>query len=162
MSQRAYITVGSPKLDQDTKKFATFFLSNSGHMPSGPIEAVVHEATVNLSVPNSKPDIQTAVEAAWKRHSLAPLPPGQDLFAIQVPVREFSESRFTSQGAYQTVLIAGRITYNDGFPDDSQQEWPFCFQSVLNLKLFFAPCDARLVIPQMEARDGYPRNGQTD
>jgi hypothetical protein len=164
ISQRASITTGPPKLDPATK-FATFFLSNVGHMPSGPIEVAVHEATVNSSVPNSKLDIKTAVEYGWKRHKLAPVPPGQDLFGLSVPVREFSEAKFTPQGAYQSILIAGRVTFGDGFPDDGQQEWPFCFQSVYHLvlkQLFFVPCDAGVVIPQMEDRDGYPNNEQND
>jgi hypothetical protein len=46
VTERAYITIGSPTLDT-TMKIANFFLSNTGHIPSGKIEIVVHEATMN-------------------------------------------------------------------------------------------------------------------
>jgi hypothetical protein len=164
IGQRAYVTAGSPQLDAGSKT-VTFYLSNGGRMPSGPIEAVVHEATVNSASPNLKPDPRNAVEYHWKRSKLAPMPAGLDLFGLVVPVPDFSEQKFTPEGAYQAMLIAGRLTYSDGFPDDGQQEWPFCFQSVYHLalkKIFFVPCEAALVIPRMESRDGYPLNEESD
>jgi hypothetical protein len=110
ISERAYITVGSPTLDTTTK-FANFLLSNNGHIPSGNIEIIVHEATVNSSIPNAPPNIATAVEYHWKRHKLSPMPPSNNAFGIQVPLREFAQDKYTTQGAYQGVLIAGRVFY---------------------------------------------------
>jgi hypothetical protein len=63
------------------------------------------------------------------------------------------------------MLVAGRVTYDDGFPDDGQQEWPFCYQTnyhVLLKQIVLVPCDAARWIPVLEKRDGYPRNEQND
>jgi hypothetical protein len=125
----------------------------------------VHEATVNSSTPNAIPDVGQAVEYHWKRHKLAALPPGKDLVGYAVPIREFSEDKFTSQGAYQAIIVSGRVIYYDGFPDDSPQQWMFCFQTVYHLtlkKIFLVSCDAESVIPKMEVRDGYPHNEAND
>lgn len=158
VTERAYITVGSPTLDATTK-FITLFLSNSGHIPSGNIEVVVHEATMNLSTPNIEANIFDAVEYHWKRHRLSGIPPSINFMGLMVPAPQFSEDKFTPQGAYQAVVVAGSVSYSDGFPDDGPQTWPFCFGSVYHLTLkqiFLVPCDPGLVIPQMENHDGYP------
>ena len=163
VAERAYITTDTPTFDLTTK-FLNFSITNSGHIPSGNIEIAVHEATVNPSIPNLPPDVGNAVEYHWKRHKLSSLPPGKGSVLL-VPIRAFSEDKFTPQGAYQAILVAGRVGYYDGFPDDPLQQWSFCFQSVYHLtltKIFLVSCDAELVIPQMKNRDGYPRNEAND
>lgn len=160
VAERAYITTDTPTLDPATK-FINFFVTNSGRIPSGPVETVVHEATVNSSIPNVPPNAAQATEYHWKRHRVASLPPGKDLIGFAVPVRAFDSTKFTDQGAYQSLVVAGQVTYSDGFPDDSQQQWLFCFQSVYHLtlkRIFLVPCDPERVIPQMEKRDGFPQN----
>jgi hypothetical protein len=160
VTERAYITTGRPTLDQ-TNKAISFFINNKGHIPSGNIEIIVHEATVNSSVPNVNPDISKSGEYYWQRHHLAPLPPGDDAFGLAVPVRAFDASKYTLDGVYQSILVAGQISYFDGFPDDGSQQWLFCFETVYHLilkQIFVVPCEPEKVIPQMENRDGYPRN----
>jgi hypothetical protein len=162
ISTRAYVTMGSPTLDTKTK-FINLFMNNVGHIPSGNIEVVIHGVTSNATTPNLRPD--TTVESHWKRHKLYSLPPGNDLVGFKVPISKFSESKFTPEGAFQTIVVAGRVVYQDGFPDDGQQEWAFCFSSVYHLTLkqiFFQPCDPALFIPQMERVDGYPANEAND
>lgn len=164
VTERAYITVGSPTLDPTTK-FINFLLSNNGHIPSGNIEIIVHEATMNTSRPNVAPNINEAVEYHWKRHKLTGLPPGPNFFGMKVPIREFSEDKFKPEGAYQAVLVAGRVRYDDGFANDGSQTWPFCFQSqyqTILKQIFLVPCDPDPVIPLMEKRDGYPNNEASD
>ena len=87
ITQRAYITTDSPTFDSATK-FINFFISNTGHIPSGQIEITVHEATMNSMVPNVKPDIETAVEASWQRHNIPSLPSGGNLVGFEIPVPE--------------------------------------------------------------------------
>ncbi len=160
VAERAYITVGSPMFDPATK-FLTFSLSNYGHIPSGKIEIVVHEATMNSSTPNVEPNINNAVEYHWDRHKLAGAPPSPNFFGFTVPIREFSQDKFSPQGVYQAILVAGGVSYDDGFPEDGMQTWPLCFSSVYHLvlkEIFWVPCDAERLLPIMEKRDGYPNN----
>lgn len=48
LSERAYIAFGAPKMDY-TKKTITLEWINTGHIPSGPMEIIAHEATFNLA-----------------------------------------------------------------------------------------------------------------
>jgi hypothetical protein len=164
VSERAYITTDTPIFDLTTKTLA-FDITNSGHIPSGLIEIIAHESTSNATRATI-PEIASAVEYHWKRHKVAALPPGKGLFSFLVPVHAFSEDKFKpDEGTYQLILVAGKISYYDGFPDDDRQEWLFCFQSVYHLdlkRIVFVYCDPERVIPQMENRDGYPRNEAAD
>jgi len=160
VSERAYITTDGPVLDPTTK-FVTMGLINDGHIPCPHSETVAHEATVNMPVLNVAPDIKDAVEFHWKSNR-GPISPGRNLVTLAIPTA-FSESKFTPQGAFQAILIAGTVTYEDGFADDGPQQWAFCFQSVYHLtlkKIFWVACDPTIVLPQMEKLDGYPNNEQ--
>jgi hypothetical protein len=93
------------------------------------------------------------------------MPPSTNTFAIMVPVPQFSEDKFTAQGAYQQLIVAGRVPYDDGFPDDGPETSPFCFGSIYHLtfkQIIWVPCDPELVIPKMEHHDGYPGNEAND
>jgi hypothetical protein len=126
ITERAYVTAASPHLDIATK-FITFFLSNNGHIPSGNINVVVHEATIDSQVANSTLDIRTAAEYHWKRHKLGSMPPGNNIFELKIPIRHFLPDKYTPDGVFQAMLVAGRVEYYDGFPDDGPQLWTFCF-----------------------------------
>ena len=165
VSQRAYITTDTPTLDITTKVIS-FGISNTGRIPSGNIEAVVHAATINSEISNRfTPESDTTSEFNWRRHLLSPLPPGKDLITLAVPIPNFSEFKYAPQGVYQLILFSGRVVYDDGFSDDGQQEWPFCYQTTYHVilkRIFLVPCSAARWIPVLERRDGYPRNEQTD
>ena len=75
ISERAYITADTPILNKIDKIIA-FDITNSGHIPSGNIEVIAHEATFNVSR-NVPPEIASATEYHWKRHKVASLPPGK-------------------------------------------------------------------------------------
>jgi len=163
VTERAYITTDGPVLDPGTK-FATLHLNNDGHLPCPDSETTAHEATVNMSIANAAPNIKEAVEFHWKS-TRGQIPPGQNHVTLAIPVTAFSEAKFGPQGAYQAIFIAGRIKYEDGFPDDPLQKWSFCFQSVYHLtlkQLFWVSCDPSLILPQMEKLDGYPNNEQNN
>jgi hypothetical protein len=65
--------------------------------------------TMNLSKPNAEANVSDAMEYHWKRHKLSGLPPGVNLFGVKIPVREFSQDKFKPEGAYQVVVVAGRV-----------------------------------------------------
>jgi hypothetical protein len=165
VTERAYITAVQPTLDQPGK-FIYFYTNNSGHLPSGKIEAVIHEATFNFPATDAPIDTKYAVEYHWKRHKLASLPPGTGLFRFVIPVRSLDDVKLSSaQGAYQTIFVAGSITYGDGFSDDPEQTWQFCFNTRFSIPLkttLMVACDADQMIPLMEKLDGYPNNESTD
>ena len=165
MSERAYITIDSPNLSIPDKAI-TLPLSNTGRIPSGNIQAIVHAATFNSQISNNF-NLETGApaELGWRRHSISPLPPGKDLITVAIPLPEFAEAKYTPQGVFQIILVVGRVAYGDGFPDDGAQEWPFCYQTVYHTslkKIFLVSCDAAHWLPVLEKRDGYPNNEQRD
>jgi hypothetical protein len=126
----------------------------------------VHAATLNSEISNNfNLETGTPVELGWRRHRISPLPPGKDLITIAIPLHEFAEARYTPKGVFQIILVVGRVAYGDGFPDDGEQEWLFCYQTVYHTslrKIFLVPCDAAHWLPVLEKRDGYPNNEQGD
>jgi hypothetical protein len=155
VTQRAYITTGAPQLD--LAKGAVYLpLSNGGHIPSGDIEVVVHEAVFNQPIPDSLPYAKFAVEKSWKRHRLPPSPPGLN-FGIVIPTLAASKPKL--EAALQAIIIAGVVSYSDGFPDDESQQWPFCMQTTYHhvlKEIIWVPCDGKAITPQLESLDGYP------
>ena len=158
ISQRAYLTDGASGINGSTKSI-TIPIINSGHIPSGPVEVVVHETTVNVTPAEADTDLRTAVERHWGKYIFQSIPPGWPL-SIAIPVPQMSEAYLNS--GQQIVIIAGFIAYNDGFPDTTQQNWPFCqrttYQSVMK-RFFVGPC--RLgddTLHKLEILDGYPNN----
>jgi len=116
---------------------------------------------MNSSAPNAELNINNAVEYHWKRHKLSGAPPVPNFFGFTIPIREFSQDKYTPEGVYQGILVAGGISYDDGFPADRTQTWPFCYASTYHLvlkQIFWVPCDAERLVPLMEQRDGYPNN----
>jgi hypothetical protein len=165
ISERAYITIDSPNLSI-SDKVMTLPLTNTGRIPSGNIQAIVHAATFNSELSNKcDPETGTPAELGWRRHRISSLPPGKDLITVAIPLPEFAEAKYTPEGVFQIILVVGRVSYGDGFPDDGEQEWPFCYQSVYHTslkKIFLIPCDAARWLPVLEKRDGYPNNEQRD
>jgi hypothetical protein len=159
VSERAYMSIGTPTLDV-SKGVVTLQLFNTGHIPSGVVNVWVHEATLAPPPPYGGPhDFKAAVERHWKHHTLPSAPPGNP-FGFVVPLPGYSDHKVDT--GESTVVISGSVTYNDGFPKDDDQEWPFCMETVYHLVLkqtLWAPCDASVVLKQMEADDGYP-NGE--
>lgn len=161
VSERAYLTVSGPTLDFD-KGVVALSVSNSGRIPSGDAEIVVHEATINPANSAAEPDLNAAVERHWRRNRFESVAPGTP-FGIVVPIPSFSKAKV--EAATQTIILAGQVSYNDGFPDDPLQQWPFCTQSVRHFVLkqtIWVPCDGRVVLPQMQRLDGYPNNEQAN
>lgn len=161
ISERAYLVVATPLLNI-TNGVVTLQVDNDGRISSGATVVTDHEVTVEQTNTFIPPDIVShAVERHWKQFSVLSVSPGSDVLEIAIPLPAFSKERLKLGS--QAVVIAGSITYNDGFPDDTTQTFLFCWQSVRQLivkKTFWAPCEAPRVIPTMKKLDGYPQNEQ--
>jgi hypothetical protein len=158
ISERAYITDGAANIDA-TKKAINLPILNGGHIPSGPVEVIIHETTVTTSVPTTTVDLKGAGERHWGRYNFQSIPLGWPL-AITIPAPQISASFLTS--GRQMVIVAGFITYNDGFPDTPQQQWFFCqkttYQTTMK-QLLIGPCNPNEnTLRIMESLDGYPNN----
>jgi hypothetical protein len=122
ISERAYITIDSPTLDTPDKA-VLLPSSNTGRIPSGNIQAIVHAATFNSGISNNfNLETGTPAELGWKRHRISPLPPGKDLVTLAIPLHEFVETKYTPVGVFHIILVVGRVAYEDGFPDDGEEK----------------------------------------
>jgi hypothetical protein len=163
ISERAYISIGQPQLDwASVPPSIAFPLNNSGHIPSGDIQIIVHEATFESTTVLPAFDSRFDIAHSWKRFNFPPAPPGSP-FSFGTLLKGVSKEKFES--GFQGILLAGEVGYYDGFPDDAIQKWHFCTQTryqAMSKKMNIAPCDARKVIPFLEHLDGYPKNEQSD
>lgn len=159
ISERAYLSIGAPMLDMD-KGLVSLPIDNGGKIPSGEAVATIHEATV-VQIDDITPiPVTNTIGKYWTRTTFPYILPGNPI-TIAEPVRAFSKSQVAS--GQQIILIAGTLRYKDGFPDDPEREWPFCFQSIKHLVMqqtIWTPCDIKTIIPMLERLDGYPNSKQ--
>jgi hypothetical protein len=159
VSERAYIFMSPPQVDTTQHPVAISFpLTNGGHIPSGDIEVVVHQATFESKVLMLSWNPGLSIEHTWHRFQLPPTPPGTPSV---VGARLMLASKEKLDSGLQAILVAGKITYGDGFPDDPLQQWYFCTQTnyqTLVKQIGWRPCDGRMVVPFLEHLDGYPNN----
>lgn len=80
--------------------------NNIGHIPSGRLEIITHEATINLESSSQIPDLKKAAEWHWSQSIEQALPPGPGL-TVNVPVALVSETKM-QQGS-QTILNSRKI-----------------------------------------------------
>ncbi len=156
VSQRAYVVIGDPGFNYSTK-FMDIPVINVGHIPSGEITVVVHEATFNQPV-EGHTDSRYVVEKHWQHHPLNTITPNNPI-ALSVPV--FALDKEKLEKGEQRIVVGGTITYGDGFPDRPKQVWQFCVASSYSIpskKTTLTPCDPRISIPFLEYIDGYPNN----
>ena len=159
ISERAYINIGGPIFDFD-KGVVGLPITNAGRIPSGEVETIVHEATVIQADTKALPLVKNTVGKYWLKSRFSSISPGNPI-NIAMTIRAFSKAQVET--GEQIILIAGSVRYNDGFPDDPGQEWPFCMQSVRHLVLkqtILTPCDPKTMIPVLERLDGYPNSEQ--
>ena len=158
VSDRAYIVTGAPILHLDTDVVETP-VSNTGHIPSGRLRAVVHEATLDV-VPLAPSRLIHPTEQHWKHYDVQPMPPSNGTtYAINTPVQAVVASKIND--GHQQIIIAGSITYNDGFPDTPEQTWLFCnvgtyFEKLQ--KVQWETCDPATYIKQLTTGDHYPND----
>jgi len=162
ISEKAYISVGFPLLDL-TKMAVSLPLSNSGRIPSGAVEVVAHEVTADRT-PIAPANV--LVEYHWKRFRLPSIAPGSSLTGRDNPSLLMvlpAASRDKIETGYETVTVAGRVTYNNGFPEDHPETRLFCSSTIYHLiekQIVWVSCDPASLIPRMESVDGFPNNEQ--
>lgn len=160
VSQRAYITIEGPTLDEATGVI-TIPLNNTGRIPAGKTVITVHEATMRTaSGVNAMADIPSAIERHWNHMTYEYLPVGIDRQLI-LPIPAFDKSAF--DGGNEVIMIAGEIHFNDGFSDTPDQIMRFCVNNMYHTvykKQLWVPCDASVELPILIANDGYPNNEQ--
>lgn len=157
VSERAYVLVEDPTLDF-TLKAISLPLVNSGHIPSGPAISIIHEATYNVANLTMSAPLDAPDQKSWQHNSWSSVLPGNHQ-SVGIPV-PLLDQKLSDQGL-QLVMVAGSISYNDGFPETPNQTWKFCFRTVHQItmkKTFIIICDPDQMIPKLEKADGYPNN----
>ena len=157
VSERAFLTLGVP-VDDFTHNRTNVPIVNSGHIPSGPVTLIVHEATFRVDDPKATFIPAAAViEKHWRKTAYETIPNG-NLISAEVHLPAVVEDQVKT--GKQVVAIAAVMTYNDGFPNTQEQRWVFCDQSGFdsNLRIFLSrPCDdANLLLHDLIQIDGYP------
>ena len=160
ISESAYVSIGTPRIDAAQGLFY-LPIQNTGHIPSGAVDIIVHEATFNSPTidPNTLPP---AAEKHWKSQHFISITPGTPV-EISVLLRKIA-TQYLLQGQ-QVVVVAGSISANDGFPDTPQRNSLFCWRSIAILKprqVNVTPCDPGVFLPQLVKVDGYPNGEQED
>ncbi|MGF7181445.1 hypothetical protein [Tunturiibacter psychrotolerans] len=151
ISERAYLQTTGEVLDVPNKRIK-FIIVNTGHIPPGHLTGTIHESTLDIS------DIQHSrvIEMHWTEDQSESLVSGGT--AVNVNVPKFDE--VATKAGRQQVIVTGKITYNDGFPNTKAKEWPFCVSTglrgteVKNIVLF--PCDSTTELPIAVRMDKYP------
>jgi len=157
VSERAYIVAGLPTIDIGAAKLA-IPLVNNGRIPSGTVKIIYHEATV----PNRIIQPSDATEAYWQQTSIQSLPVGNPL-SLFVRLSGLIAPQIQTGG--QAVIVAGTITYGDGFPNDRKTEWQFCFRTYFEPKsktIEMDACNPREMIPFLMKTENYPNNEQQE
>jgi hypothetical protein len=143
VSQRAYLVLGTPAHDFVNKR-VSIPLINSGHSPSGPAKVVIYEATFRQDDP---PQIMLKPTDIIESHpnvdfyQTVPVVPTGSLTTVIIELPALNEVQLR-QGN-QGVMIAAKITYNDGFPSTPEQSYVFCDCSTrtASTRLFtMSPC----------------------
>jgi hypothetical protein len=157
VSERAYLILANPTQDFARKRIGVL-LFNAGHIPSGPIEIVVHEITTEVNDPSSTvPMLNRIVERHWKVYRQQSAAPNGSPFGIEVTLPAVVEDQIAS--GRQEITVAAVMTYNDGFSKTPQQKWNFCLESnyVPSTKEFrLVPCDTDVELPKLIRADAYP------
>jgi hypothetical protein len=155
ISERAYVVAGLPSMNMTTD-VVTLPIVNTGHIPSGDVRAIIHEATV-VVIPDSP--INHPIEAHWKHYTLESVPTSGETLNFNISAPNVDVAQLKS--GHQQVLIVGVISYNDGFRDDPDQQWAFCFGNAVTPQtkdLQWVVCNSSLYLAQAIATDHYPQN----
>ncbi len=155
VTERAYIAIDEPTIDVQ-QKVVTLPIFNVGHIASGEVQVVVHQAITNVTNPPSV-SLPNAI-VIWQKHHFDSAIPGKHL-SILVPFATMRPEILNN--GHQAIYVAGTVAANDGFPDTPPQTGTFCFMTkfipILG-HVELSPCDAASLLPLMEAIDGYPNN----
>jgi hypothetical protein len=156
IAQRAYIFTGVPSMNYAEGKMH-IPLINSGHMPSGPIQIKAFQVTVDVQDPSHLRSGKV-IDKHWIPLTRHAIEIGQ-LMSFSVPVRKAIADKVAT--GLQYVVVAGTITYDDGFVERLPQHWDFCFQTLYNPKSKIdevTVCEPSIEIPKLMKIIEYPKN----
>jgi hypothetical protein len=158
LSERAYVTLGSPALDLINNSL-TVAVINSGRIPSGTANVILHSATIKINDGHPYDLSKSLIEARWQHHSFDSVAPATTSHSVVVPLRMMDKRAI--EAGLQTNVVVGFVSYNDGFPDTPVQRWNFCAITTYHLTLkqiFVGNCNAGEFLPTLELADGFPNN----
>jgi hypothetical protein len=156
VSERAYIVPLQPALSPEGKNVSLPF-ANVGHLEADQVQAVVHEATIEIAHPDVVSEI-VPTEVHWKRLTIESIFPGPGN-TIEFPLPAGDSTKINT--GLQQIFLVGFITYKDGFAVEGEQKGFFCFASIYlpyAKKLSWNPCDSQKYMAELTKLDGYPAN----
>jgi hypothetical protein len=161
VSERAYVTIEEPAFDLSSKSLK-LPLVNSGRIPAQTLVATVHTAFYELPDATGKISAGEPTDIGWQNSRYPSIGIGNhDTIVIPLPLLD--KDRYNS--GLQLIIVAGELTYGDGFPDSQRQTWDFCFRTFYQVTMkfsFLSPCDSSEYLPQLIRLDGYPNNEHKD
>lgn len=155
ISERAYVVTEEPQLGD---KSFTVPLVNTGHKPSGKATTITHMGFYNFGNAEQMMPREHPTDSSWHSQKWDSILPGNHN-SIGVPIPQMDQSKLNI--GLQVVIVAGSISYNDGFEGTPQQIWRYCYQTVYQTvmkKSVIITCDPNVMIPALEKADGYPQN----
>lgn len=163
IGERAYISIGTPHFAWEENGIKLPLL-NTGHIPSGYLHSEVHEATY-VGSPKDSVKSMRPIEGHWGKSEFKNVDPtpGSALFALFVRIDSSSEAALNA--GTQRIIYAGKVSYNDGFPDSPERSFNFCavsFYLASERAQSMKPCDASIYIPFLMKQEHYPANEQKD
>jgi hypothetical protein len=152
VSQRAYLVTGKPMLNSRLH-YMEIPIQNIGQIPSGDGIGTIHEATLP-AVPGER-----AEEAHWFMKQFLYIARGDSQMYIRVALPAVAEERVNN--GTQGLVVAGNISYNDGFDSTPKRDLPFCFHTLFDSKaneLQLIVCDPEKAIAKLKKMENYPQN----
>jgi len=160
VSERAYLTLAYPQNDFQNQRMEVPIF-NGGHIPSGPVKIVTHEATFSIKdVDETIYPLQDIVETHWQTATFQSVPVFQNGGIYQVEVHFPKLVQADLNSGKQAIVTLVVMTYNDGFPNTPEQTWVFCDASTFAAKqklLTMRPCsDPNQAMHILLTADHYP------
>ncbi len=154
ISERAYITIGSPVLEGKSPIVIQLPMLNNGHIDATGAITTLIEDTISLTE-------KRKIEGHWTRLHQGSAPPSGSGLALSISTTGPSVDPESIGSSKQRLFVVGYTTYSDGFPNTPLQTAPFCYMAVPSLDAKtaqFLLCDAPTMTPIIEKEIGYPNN----
>lgn len=158
ISERAYLTLGFPVNDFQNDRIEVAIL-NGGHIPSGPVTIIVHEATFAIkNITENFIPLSDLIEAHWQTLADSSIPVVQNgsIYQVEIHFPKLVQADLNAGKQAITALVV--MTYNDGFPGTHDQSWTFCDRSTFAATqklLTMRPCDPNQIMRTLLTADHY-------
>jgi hypothetical protein len=159
VSERAYITLGRADLDELTQHRIRLQFTNVGRIPSKQVTVIIYRtATHSQAVPGGVEWVPDNSEKGWHRTVYDRVFPTAPVYLTVLFPSVSPES--IMDGARE-LIVAGTLTYDDGFSYDPLTTEDFCFRTFADMgkkQIIATSCDTKRLIPRMQELTGYPNN----